>query len=210
MSEDWLSRWNEGRIGWHENEGNAQLQEHWPELDAGTRVLVPLCGKAHDLLWLVGQGCAVTGVELSAVAIEEFFSENDLRFDVSVHGAMTEYRARDCDLALFCGDYFQFDLRPFDALYDRGALVALPADTRTAYVMHTRKLLGAGALRFLITLEYDQSVVNGPPYSVMPEEMLKLWPGVNRVSARDDVANLPPKFRAAGLRRADEVVWLSV
>ena len=48
MNEPWIERWKEGRIGWHEPEGNASLQRHWR--GTGLRVIVPLCGKTPDLL----------------------------------------------------------------------------------------------------------------------------------------------------------------
>ena len=57
-SEFWLERWREDRIGFHEGEINRYLMRWWPELGLApdARVLVPLCGKAHDMLWLVDRG----------------------------------------------------------------------------------------------------------------------------------------------------------
>lgn len=209
MSEDWLHRWNEGRTGWHEEEGNAALKQYWPSLAPGARVLVPLCGKARDLVWLAHQGYAVCGVELSSRAIELFFSENGIDHDIVSHASIVEYRAQDMNLSLFCGDYFEFLSPPFDALYDRGALVALPEAMRGAYVAHTRKLLADNAYQLLITLEYDQSVVAGPPYAIMPGDVHRLWPNLRRVYEQEDIDNSPPKFRAAGLESMSEVVWTS-
>lgn len=209
MSEMWLQRWDEGRTGWHEDEGNAALKQHWPALNPGARVLVPLCGKAQDLLWLAQQGYAVCGVELSSKAIELFFSENGIDHDVVSHASTVEYRARDMDLSLFCCDYFEFFSPRFDALYDRGALVALPEAMRGAYVAHTRDLLQQNAYQLLITLEYDQSVVAGPPFAVMPGDVHQLWPDLRRVDVREDIENSPPKFRQAGLESMSEVIWTS-
>ena len=62
MSDDWLERWKIGRTGWHEPAGNRNLRTHWTW--SGRRVLVPLCGKTHDLLWIEAQGNEVVGVEL--------------------------------------------------------------------------------------------------------------------------------------------------
>jgi thiopurine S-methyltransferase len=209
MAEDWLARWQQGRIGWHETDGNKALQEFWPDLSPSARVLVPLCGKSQDLLWLARSGCRVSGVEISPVAVETFFSENELEFERYGDGELTAYAARDMDIVLYCGDYLEFHADPFDALYDRGALVALPAGIRPEYAAHTERLLDPAAARLVITLEYDQAMVAGPPFAVLPAEIKRYWPDLVRVAGYDDIDNAPPKFRAAGLTRMMEVVWLS-
>lgn len=208
-SEDWLGRWREGRTGWHEPRGNAALRRHWPALAAGSRVLVPLCGKAVDLLWLAGRGLDVTGVELSQLAVEAFFAENGLTAERVPGEELPAWRARDAAITLYCGDYFDFDAPPFDALYDRGALVALPPAERPRYAAHTARLLQPRAFRLVVTLEYDQRRAAGPPFAVAGSELETYWPDLERVESRDDLANAPPKFRDAGLERFDEVVWRS-
>lgn len=208
MSEDWLARWEAGRIGWHEAGGNAGLKAHWPELEPGSRVLVPFCGKSIDLVWLAGRGLEVTGVELSTVAVAAFFDENGLAYERDRLGDQERWRASDMDLSLVCGDYMAFADQPFDALYDRGALVAVPAGQRPAYVRHTDSLLAPDAFRLVITLEYPQSRVEGPPYAVMPDELERYWPGLVCVSRHNDIDNAPPKFRDAGLAEFLEAVWI--
>jgi thiopurine S-methyltransferase len=206
---DWLSRWESGQTGWHQANGSSALRKFWPQLSPGSRVLVPLCGKSPDLLWLAKQGYEVTGVELSEVAARAFFTEADMRFEIVKSDGFTWFRAMEQKLAIACGDYFQFSDKPFDALYDRAALVALPADMRPSYIQHTRRLLKAHATQLLITLEYDQSRAGGPPYSVLPDEVKSYWPGIERVGDRSDASNMPPKFREAGLQELIEAVWVA-
>ena len=205
MNESWLERWQEGRIGWHETDGNRSLKRHWR--GDGLRVLVPLCGKSVDMLWLAEQGNEVTGVEVSDIAAREFFSDNNLRCERSADG--TRYAAKDLPVTIVCVDYLAFDDTGFDAHYDRGALVALPADRRARYAAHTTARLSANPVQFVITLEYDQARADGPPYSVTADEVLSYWPALCRVDAYDDIANAPPKFRDAGLAEMTEVVWRS-
>jgi thiopurine S-methyltransferase len=211
--EDWLSRWEQGRTGWHEPGGNTALKKFWPELPAGSRVLVPLCGKSPDLVWLASRGLDVTGVELSPLAAQAFFSDNHLRFSVVERSDFCIYQADECSIAIHCGDFFAFSSAnsgvPFDALFDRGALVALPASVRSGYARQTDRLLKPNARRLLITLEYDQSIVEGPPFSVSAEEVRRYWPSLRPVSAKDDIDNGPPKFRDAGLAEMIEVVWMT-
>ena len=127
MREEWLERWEIGRTGWHEPAGTRYLQAHWQW--SGTRVLVPMCGKTPDLLWLESQGNEVVGVELSEIAVLGFFEENELRFE-PLEGSLPGYRAIDRRVTLYCGDYFEFREEAFDAHYDRRARVALSAELR--------------------------------------------------------------------------------
>ena len=209
MTEDWLGRWDQGRTGWHEPAGNEGLKSFWPDIGIPGSVLVPLCGKTPDLLWLSQRGHAVVGVELSAIAIEGFFADHDLEFELESAGPLSRYTAMRHSLTLYCGDYFDFQSQPFDALYDRGALVALAEDLRPRYVEHTRGLLKPGAMRLVITLEYDQRIVNGPPFSVSADELATYWEDLIRVGEKGDIDNCPPKFREAGLTDIREVFWLS-
>ena len=204
MTESWLERWREGRIGWHEEHGNASLKKHWRA--AGKRVLVPMCGKTVDMLWLEERGNAVVGVELSDIAARAFFEENRLRYTVR-EGRLPAYTAVDRDITIFCGDLFEFEGEGFTGWYDRGAFVATPAAQRPAYAAHIDSLLAADASRLLITLDYDDSVATGPPFSVSRDEILGYWPGLQEIERYDDIDNGPPKFREAGLQAMFESVW---
>ena len=148
-------------------------------------------------------------MELSEIAVKGFFEDHGLSYECEPHGALDRYTASEHALTLYHGDYFSFESPPFDALYDRGALVALPKDVRPRYVAHTKQLLKSEAKRFIITLEYDQRVVNGPPFSVMPDELARYWEDMLRVGEKDDIDTCPPKFRKAGLKEISEVFWLS-
>jgi thiopurine S-methyltransferase len=209
MNDKWLARWEANQIGWHEADGNSALQRFWPRLTPGSRVLVPLCGKSQDLLWLAHQGLKVTGVELSEIAAEAFFVEAGIRFEREVRPGFSWFHGREVDLTIVCGDYFQFADEPFDALYDRAALVALPPELRHVYVERTKALLKANATQLLITLEYDQSIANGPPFSVLADEVQGYWSGLSRAGQLSAIDNMPPKFREAGITQFVETVWVT-
>lgn len=145
---------------------------------------------------------------MSAIAIEAFFNENQLEFD-RVKGPMDRYRARDRAITLYCGDFFEFENEPFNAVFDRGSLVAIPRVARPHYAAHLDSLMHHDGFRLLVTLEYDQVRVAGPPFAVMPDEVRQYWPDLQRVTEHDDIVNCPPKFRNAGLDQVIEVVWKS-
>lgn len=209
MLDFWHSRWQNGQTGWHEADGNVSLQRYWPALASGHRVLVPLCGKSADLLWLAKQGCHVVGVELSEIAARTFFEEAGLPFETNTVNGFKWFEGREANIAIACGNYFEFTDSPFDALYDRAALVALPAKKRQEYARHTASLLKPGAVHLLVTIEFDQAKVEGPPFSVMPDEVKGYWPGLLRLHEQDDMENSPPRFRDAGVDDIVEVVWMS-
>jgi thiopurine S-methyltransferase len=204
MTESWLERWREGRIGWHEAGGNASLRKYWR--GQGKRVLVPMCGKTVDMLWLEEQGNSVVGVELSDIAARAFFEENSLRYTIR-EGKLPAFAALDREITIYCGDLFDFDEASHTGWYDRGALVAIPAEQRPAYAKHIGALVAADACKLLITLDYDDDIATGPPFSVSREEIRHYWPDLREIDRYDDIDNGPPKFRDAGLKEMFETVW---
>jgi thiopurine S-methyltransferase len=206
MDEAWLQRWRENKIGWHEADGNASLKKYWRV--QGRQVLVPLCGKSHDMLWLAEQGNEVIGVELSELAIKAFFAEQSLDYTIR-RGELLAYEASGLPITIHCGNFFDLRSLRCNAHYDRGALIAVPVESRATYAAHVNALLTDDAEQLLITLQYDQAQAEGPPFSVPSDELLSYWPDLLCVDERDDIDNAPPKFIAAGLTEMIEKVWRS-
>ncbi|NDV00652.1 thiopurine S-methyltransferase [Pseudoroseicyclus tamaricis] len=178
MEQDfWQSRWRENKIGFHEGRPNALLEEHVGSLGlaAGDRVVVPLCGKAVDLDWLCDRGVLVTGIELNESAAGAVFDRLGLTPEVEAAGPLTRYAADR--LTIFVGDVFAVTremLGPVAAVYDRAALVALPPPMRQRYAPHLAEVTGR-ARQLLITFDYDQETMDGPPFAVPPGEVERLY-----------------------------------
>lgn len=210
----WLDRWDRREIGWHLSEINAHLQEHWPKLGLAreTRVFVPLCGKTLDLVWLVSQGHRVVGVELSRLGIDEFMAEHRLEPRITDLGALRVYQVDE--LVLFQGDFFDLRREHLDdvgAVFDRASLIALPPPMRARYAEHLRTILPRPVDRLLITLDYDQNRMSGPPFSVQPPEIAQLFGGDHRIEllAEIDALAESPNFRQRGLTALTERAhWL--
>lgn len=173
----WLERWKSRNIGFHEGQVNQLLTEHWGNLnhDALARVFVPLCGKTHDIHWLLERGHRVAGAELSEAAIMELFEELGVTPRCQAMGSLKRYSASTIDI--FVGDIFDLDaamLGTIDVIYDRAALVALPKQTRRRYARHLQNIC-VNAPQLLITFDYDQSQMPGPPFSVPDEEIAALY-----------------------------------
>jgi len=207
--EFWQDRWASNQIGFHQHEVNPYLQRHWPVLGLpeGAKVLVPLCGKSLDLVWLKSQGYQVVGVELSEQAVEAFFSEQGLVPHVSQQGAFKVYQASMIEL--WCGDFFSLDagaLAGCSAVYDRAALIALPPLMRAQYAEHLNALLPSGCQGLLITLDYDQGQKAGPPFAVTDEEVQVLFAlhwALERLEERD-ILRESGKFLQDGVTRLEE------
>ncbi|RMG28469.1 MAG: thiopurine S-methyltransferase [Gammaproteobacteria bacterium] len=209
--EFWLERWRNGQIGFHRETVHPLLARFWPGLDLtpGSRVFVPLCGKSRDLQWLAAQGYRVTGVEISPLAVEAFFRESGLEPEIE-EGPLPCWRAGAIEI--YCGDFFALPTAVIGdcaAVYDRAALVALPPAMRLAYAARLREALAPGTRILLVTLEYPQARMAGPPFSVEADEVRSLFAPthVPRCLAREDVLEAHERFRAQGLDRLEEVVW---
>ncbi|WP_426217602.1 thiopurine S-methyltransferase [Pseudomonas sp. DWRC2-2] len=208
----WQERWARNQIGFHLPEVNPYLQRHWPQLALaeGSKVLVPLCGKSLDLMWLASHGLRVMGVELSEQAVEAFFSEQNLVPRITRRNAFTVYQA---DLIeVWCGDFFALDAEALigcAALYDRAALIALPPLMRVQYAEQLSRLLPSGCQGLLITLDYDQTQKAGPPFAVSDEEVKVLFGSDWTLKAlqEQDVLQESWKFVQEGVTQLDERVY---
>jgi thiopurine S-methyltransferase len=71
----WEQKWAEGATAFHRGAVSPALERHARTyFPPGSTVLVPLCGKSHDLAWLAAQGFEVHGVEFVEQAAREFFA----------------------------------------------------------------------------------------------------------------------------------------
>lgn len=208
----WHARWTSNQIGFHRDSVNPQLERWWPACDvpAGSRVLVPLCGKSLDMCWLAERGYSVTGIELSPIAVEAFFEENDRVPEVTEVAGLQRFASGAIEI--FCGDFFALDHRhvgDIAAVYDRAALIALPADMRARYVAHLATLVAPAGRGMLVTLAYDDTQMQGPPFSVPPDEVTALLGDTWQIEqlAHDDVLHEFPHLQDAGLQQLDEYVF---
>lgn len=169
----WHQRWGRNDIAFHESEANPLLVKYFKELSLvkGSRVFLPLCGKTLDISWLLSNGYCVAGAELSKIAIGQLFTELGVEPKISGVGEIDHYSAKNIDI--FAGNIFHLSgkmLGPVDAIYDRAALVALPKEMRNPYTAHLTEITDK-APQLLVCYEYDQSLVEGPPFSMSNEEV---------------------------------------
>ena len=209
----WLDRWERDEIGFHQTGVNSYLSKYWSELKLthGSKVFVPLCGKSRDMLWLNEQGHTVLGIELSKLAAQAFFQENNYAPHHETNDKFEVFRIND--LSILCGNLLDLDkndLATVSAVYDRASLVALPPEMRKRYVDHLMNILSPGTQILLITFDYPQSEMAGPPFAVSPDEVKQRYQqhADIRLLAQLDVLEQNPHFQERGLSRIQESVFL--
>lgn len=203
----WHRKWASEDIGFHEKATNPLLLKHFAALALapGERVFVPLCGKTLDIHWLLSRGHPVVAAELSRLAVEQLFDELGARPTVTACGATQHFGAPGLDV--FVGDIFELSaaqLGSVAAVYDRAAMIALPPATRERYAAHLLEIT-AGAPQLVVCMEYDQTLMDGPPFSVAGEEIVRHYRDRYRISHADAV-EIAGGFK--GRIPATENVWL--
>lgn len=209
----WLGRWERKETGFHQDETNPYLSRFWNELRLAhdSVVFVPLCGKSQDMLWLSKQGHQVLGVELSPVAVQAFFEESGYTPHHTTSGKFDCFEANG--IRILCGDFFDLnsqDLAQVSAVYDRASLIALPPEMRERYARHLVSILPPAAKILLITLDYPQPEMSGPPFAVSAGEAEALYRehAEVRLLAVEDVLAQNPRFQKRGLNWMQESIFL--
>lgn len=202
----WNKKWEKNQLAFHENEVNPLLIKHEISLEllATNRILVPLCGKTLDIPWLLSKGYQVVGVELVEKAILQFFESLKENPEISELSGLKRFSLPNLDM--FVGDIFNISsigLGKVDAVYDRAALVALPKNMRSDYISHMVKIT-KGAKQLLITYEYDQALMDGPPFSFSNSDIFQYYDQYYKIELLS-TQNVEDSLKG---HQAKEHVWL--
>ena len=209
----WIQMWKNAQTGFHLDQVNPLLEKHASslELTPNDRVFVPLCGKSLDLVYLLKSNFKVIGIELSPFAIEQFFKTHALN---PINRVTGELIAHECgNLTIFEGDYYALNpetVGPFEAIYDRAALIAMPPNAQQQYVDHLLKLSDRKTPILLITLDYEPLAMAGPPFATPDTQVRRLFSEGYSIQMlqSEDVLEKNLKFKSRGLTWLKENVWL--
>lgn len=168
----WHDKWQQQQIGFHQQNINPLLVKYWQRLvlASDAQVFVPLCGKSLDMCYLAEQGHQVIGCELNSLAVQQFFDENRLTVIKASEGEHQHYQTEQ--ISLYQGDIFTLPeaiTAEVSAFYDRAALIAWPESMRSQYANKLAQLIPTGSVGLLITLDYPQQTLSGPPFAVSPD-----------------------------------------
>lgn len=203
----WLERWQSRDIGFHYTQPNPLLVNNLNSLrlEFESNIFVPLCGKTVDIHWLLSQGYHVIGVEMSEIAVNELFQELNISPKIVKQHSLTIFTFEK--LTIYLGDFFKIeldDLPRIDAVYDRAALIAFPKNQQTAYTAHLQKITDFSK-QLLICFNYDQSLMEGPPFSTDLSRIEELYQHKFHIHSLDSI---PVKGGLKGCYPADEQAWL--
>jgi len=182
QAEFWQQCWQQQRIGFHQAQWHPWLAILTSQLalTRPQRCFVPLCGKSLDMLWWAELG-TVIGAELSSLACEQFYLEQDWPVTVQPAGEHQSYLHPQ--VTILQGDFFALQpeqLGAVELIYDRAALIALPEAMRREYVRKLRQLCPVGRM-MLLTFDYPQQEMTGPPFSVPDSEVRQLFSFADRI-----------------------------
>jgi thiopurine S-methyltransferase len=207
--EFWLEKWDKNEIGFHLDAPHPWLLKIFSEvgINPNQTIFVPLCGKTHDIDFLLSQGLKVIGNELSELAVEQLFSRLGIQ-PIKQHWENVGQVYRSDQLTVYVGDFFQLTAAvllehnepEINWVYDRAALVALPMAMRPQYSQNIQQLCGSAHM-LLMTLDYPQEQMSGPPFSVPPKEVTAHYSSFYQISPlkQQDILDKEPRFKQRGL-----------
>ncbi|KAJ8043018.1 putative thiopurine S-methyltransferase [Holothuria leucospilota] len=219
---EWEDRWQNGRIAFHRDNVNQNLLNNFERLANGRKelnFLVPLCGKTVDMKWLAGKGFEVTGIEGVTKACEEFFSEQDVKCNVSDIPDVPSgklFKSEDGKIKIYNCDIFSLSsetLGQFDVIWDRGSLVAILAEDRQRYLGLMKSVIKPGGKILLEVVEYDwnERKTKGPPRPFFKhnlEDLYGNWCAIEEVGRYDWLHRDLARFQGQwGLSSLDNVQY---
>lgn len=186
----WIKSWEIGGFytSFHRKDIHPYVLEYMtPEEIENKNILVPLCGKTVDMLYLAQFAQKVIGVELVEEAILQFFSENNLSYQ-----KVDDETYISGNIILLKKDFMSLtnqEIGTIDWIYDRASLVALPLEMRKDYLKAIDRLSDIGTKQLIITLEYFP-LINSAPFSIPVEEVNEYY-GEGHIIRHVESPNLP-------------------
>ena len=204
----WQERWEKNEIAFHMKEVNPMLLKYFPKLSLKKqkRIFIPLCGKTLDIKWLLKQNYKVVGVECNEDAVIDLFNELNVKANISHLANFILYTYKDIEI--FVGNFFNLSqklLEKVDFIYDRAALVALPKNMREKYILHLLNITNKVS-QLLITYQYEQNIMKGPPFSVKEKEIKEYYLDSYTIILLEENKNLPSGLKIKS--QANEKIWL--
>jgi thiopurine S-methyltransferase len=162
------------------------------------------------MVWLAEAGHPVVGVELSPLAVDDFFREQGLEATTEPVGSFVVRRAGP--YTIWCGDFFELPAQAVEgvgACYDRAALVALPSSLQPRYAEKLAQLLPPGAPTLLVSLWYPEGELAGPPFSTPLAQVAAIFAttqSISIASSRDGLSE-SQNLKDRGVSALDETAY---
>jgi SAM-dependent methyltransferase len=160
---EWQRRYEQEDTPWDKGAPAPALTAFLHEKQMSGRVLVPGCGRGHDVRALGTQpNTSVVGLDLSATAIAQ---------------AKELSSTLDMDASFIVGDFFNLPSklkRSFDWLVEHTCFCAIEPRLRPDYILAASSALRTGGRIFGI-FYLNPDTESGPPFAVSKKELTELF-----------------------------------
>ena len=152
-SDFWESRYRDHVTPWDAGKVPDALRNYAKRIRSGSRILIPGCGSAYEAGYLAENGFGVLAIDFSPAAVE-LAKKNLSRFGDIVRLA----------------DFFEFGFgEPYDVIYERAFLCALPPRMWPKYAPRSAQLLRPKGE--LAGFFFFRETEKGPPFGTTPEAL---------------------------------------
>ena len=156
--EDWQRHYEENDLGWDLGQVAPPFVKLWQEekLLLG-KVLVPGCGRGHEVVFLAENGFDVTAIDFSSGAVT--YLKNALK-------------KRNLEGRILHQDFFSLDESHegvYDLVLEQTFFCAISPKQRRDYVLNVSRILKPGGI--LVGLFYHTDEQGGPPYNTTREDI---------------------------------------
>lgn len=159
-SRGWQARYEQGKTGWDRGQPNSIL-EQWLSSNALTpgRVLIPGCGRGHEVIRLAEAGFDVTGIDFAPAAVEHLSKElkhRSLQAEI-IEANILEYEPES----------------RFDNIYEQTCLCALEPKHWPSYETKLYQWLKPKGRLLILFMQCEKR--NEPPYVCNLDQMQNLF-----------------------------------
>jgi len=160
---DWETLYQQGDTGWDRGEASPALLQWLNDgiLGQGDHVLIPGCGRGHEVLALAGRGYSVTGIDFAPSAITAL--------NQCLNKAGTAVNSQG-----ICVDLFAYEAgAKFDIIYEQTCLCTMTSAEYQAYEKKLYGWLNDGGVLLLLLMQTGEA--GGPPFHCDLMEMRQLF-----------------------------------
>lgn len=162
---EWQRRYEQDDTPWDKGAPAPALTAFLHEKQIAGRVLVPGCGRGHEVRALGTQpNTSVVGLDLSPAAIAQAKQ-------------LSSPSTSNMNVSFLAGDFFKLPSklkRSFDWLVEHTCFCAMDPDQRPRYVLAAASALRTGGRIFGI-FYLNPDTESGPPFAVSPKELSELF-----------------------------------
>jgi len=181
--EFWDERFRDGVTPWDAGGVPPALRDWLKGQTSGMRILVPGCGSGYEIRLFAERGDDVLGIDFSDAALD------------TARRKLGQLAGR-----VRKADFFQLDLAPFDLVYERTFLCAMPRSFWSRWGRKVAELVRPGGR--LAGFVYLNDNERGPPFGISPRKLHELLDGA---FVKEEEEAIPPEQSVPVL--AGKEVW---